>query len=146
MKRKVLIADDAPDIRDLLQHILLRCGYQCVTAADGDQAVAAYDTAVAGGEPFDCILLDMKMPGLSGCQVAEHIQERRKDKETPILLVTANGHEPETRACAAKLGKDRLLIKPDDVLCLPSKVTQAIAHREAKGYVAFPQQARRGQF
>jgi len=66
----VLVVDDDPDIRDLLQAALQDEGYRVGTAADGHQALAR----IAGSHP-SLVLLDLRMPVMDGCEVERRVEE-----------------------------------------------------------------------
>ena len=61
--KKILIVDDSPTDRQFLLEVLSKAGYQCVTAENGDEAIAKAKT-----EKYDLILMDGGMPGTSGYQ------------------------------------------------------------------------------
>ncbi len=79
----ILVADDDPTHRMVLQEVLEQAGNRVVTAADGESALALFTQA----KP-DVILLDVDMPKMDGYAVCEQIRELETDRETPILIVT----------------------------------------------------------
>lgn len=80
--RRVLIADDEPDVRYMLRRQLQRAGWDVTETEDGDQAVGALDAA--GTASFAALVLDLRMPGRSGADVARTARERGFDG--PIIL------------------------------------------------------------
>ncbi|MFQ5780206.1 MAG: sigma-54-dependent transcriptional regulator [Nitrospiria bacterium] len=78
---KILVVDDESGPRDLLESALLEKGFQVKTAKSGDQACQFIDE-----EPFDLVLTDLKMPGLSGNELLKRI--RQLSPETLIILIT----------------------------------------------------------
>ncbi|MBS1655245.1 MAG: response regulator, partial [Bacteroidetes bacterium] len=82
--RKVLIADDEPDILEILKYNLVNEGYQVFTAKDGDDAL---DKAKMT-QP-DLIVLDIMMPKKTGVEVCEILRAQPAFKETLILFLTA---------------------------------------------------------
>ncbi|MBI2883236.1 MAG: response regulator, partial [Candidatus Methylomirabilis oxyfera] len=104
MKRKVLVVDDNASFRELLTDLLEMIGYDVWTAKDG---LAGLDTLHHG--PFDLILTDYRMPGMSGLEMAAFI--RRSDTVTPIVLITGDtcALDPEM---VARAGITRVLPKP----------------------------------
>lgn len=108
----VLLADDDRDIRRLLAARLRRCGFTVVEAVDGVELLARIEGAIRDGRPdaFDVVLADVAMPGLTGLDVLAAL--RGTSWATPVVLMTARGHEPWTEAEAQALGAHALLDKP----------------------------------
>ena len=82
--RKILVADDNDDIRDMLALLLRRLGHEVVVAADGESAVT-----VAARERPDLILMDVMMPRLSGLEAARKIHENTELQAVPIVAISA---------------------------------------------------------
>lgn len=82
-RRVILLADDEPMVRNVVQAILARSGYAIITAADGQEAM---DLSRAYSGKIDLVLSDIKMPGLNGIQLAECIRQQRPG--TPVLLMS----------------------------------------------------------
>jgi CheY-like chemotaxis protein len=82
--RKILVADDNDDIRDMLAELLRRLGHDVVVAADGETAVA-----LAKQEKPDLILMDVMMPRLSGLEAARKIYEITELTAVPIVAISA---------------------------------------------------------
>ena len=80
-RRRVLLVDDAPDERLLLRVQLELLGVEFSEAASGKEALLLCD-----GDPFDLVVLDQRMPGMSGIEVAKRLREERCP--TPIILYT----------------------------------------------------------
>lgn len=97
----VLIADDEPEIRQVLRIFLEGEGYRVLEAADGEEAVAQAGQA-------DLILLDVMMPGCDGLKACTRIRER---SAAPILFLTAKGTEADKLA-GLQAGGDDYLAKP----------------------------------
>ncbi len=84
MRTRVLVIDDDPDMRGLLQDVLVREGYDVTQAQGGAEALLKLRT-----ESFAAIIIDKNMPGLSGLDVLPGI--RKMYPETPVILITAFG-------------------------------------------------------
>ena len=83
MSRKVLVVDDAEDVRHWLRLTLEARGWQVADAASGEDALVAFD---GDGRP-DLIVLDHMMPGMSGLEVADALRSRGYDG--PVVLFSA---------------------------------------------------------
>lgn len=101
---RVLLAEDNPINALLARTLLEREGCKVDRVADGDQAIAA---AVAGS--YDLILMDLRMPGMSGVEAARTL--RAKGVAAPIAALTADAFDEDKRACLSA-GMDDFLVKP----------------------------------
>ena len=103
---KILVVDDDPGNREVLEELLRMRGYPVVTAASGYEALELVRTATP-----DLVLLDVNMPGLSGYEVCEKLRQDPASRLLPIVIVTAlEGQEEKIRAIEA--GADDFLNKP----------------------------------
>ena len=84
MSEKILIADDEPSNRKILEQELVHKGFAVDTARGGKEALAKIESA-----PPDLVILDYMMPDLSGLEVLKEI--RNKGNDTPVILITAYG-------------------------------------------------------
>ncbi len=90
--KKVLVADDAPNIVRSIKLVLEEEGYQVLTAADGMETLR-----LARDEPIDLIILDVRMPKISGQEVYRRLKEDKKIGELPVIILSAFGQEiPQT--------------------------------------------------
>jgi signal transduction histidine kinase len=104
----ILIVDDEPHNRQLLQVMLAPEGYHLQTAASGEEALAMVATQAP-----DLILLDIMMPGMDGYQVADRIKDSPGTRHIPIIMVTALGHQDD-RILGLGAGAEEFLTKPVD--------------------------------
>ncbi|MDY7566677.1 EAL domain-containing protein [Pseudomonas sp. RTC3] len=104
----VLIVDDDPQVRKLLELLLQHEGYRTRTAVSGEQALATIKYA----QP-DLILLDVMMPGMDGCQVASHLKANAETSSIPIIMLTALS-DRSSRLAALEAGVEEFLSKPVD--------------------------------
>ncbi len=116
--KTVLIVDDEPDIRQLLDITLSRMGLDTRTAADLSEAHAVLNE---GGT--DLCLTDMKLPDGNGISLVEHIQQHFSD--TPVAMITAHG-SVETAITALKAGAFDFISKPIELERLRSLVVNAL--------------------
>ena len=100
---RILVVDDEPTVREVVQHYLEREGYRVQAAEDGPSALAAFSADVP-----DLIVLDLMLPGVDGLEVCRQV--RAKDS-TPIIMLTAKGHESD-RIVGLELGADDYVVKP----------------------------------
>jgi len=104
--RKVLIADDEPDILEILKYNLVNEGYQVVTAKDGDEALEKAKIF----QP-DLVVLDIMMPKKSGVQVCEILRAQSAFRNTLIIFLTALNDET-TQIRGLETGADDYVSKP----------------------------------
>jgi len=100
---KILVADDDPDLLDIVAYALGQAGYLVVKATDGNAALAQFEV-----EAPDVAILDINMPGQSGFDVCSAIRSR---STMPILMLTARGEEQDL-VRALDLGADDYMTKP----------------------------------
>lgn len=106
MAKTVLVVDDDPTQRRLLQAAVERAGFACRTAPDGESGFALASDEKVG---IDVVLLDLVMPGLSGMETLERLSERRPD--LPVIVLTATGGI-DTVVQAMRSGAIDFFIKP----------------------------------
>ncbi len=87
---KILIAEDDQDIRELVVLTLQFSGFDVVSVEDGSLAVEKAKT-----ESFDLILMDVRMPRMTGYEACRRLKEMELTKETPIIFLSAKGQETE---------------------------------------------------
>ena len=118
---RILIADDEPHIRRILQTVLESAAYEVDIRQDGTDALEA----VRGGEHYDLILLDIMMPGATGLEILEKIRAMDERKSTPVVILTAKGQDAD-RQTALSLGADDFLTKPFSPRKLLARIQQII--------------------
>ncbi|HEY5529476.1 MAG TPA: sigma-54 dependent transcriptional regulator [Thermoleophilia bacterium] len=119
-----LVVDDEPEIRDILTHILERDGVKVVTAQDGHQAMQRISFASP-----DAVLLDVRLPGLSGMEVLKKIREI--DDDLPVVFITAYA-DIRQAVEAMKDGAYDYLSKPFDNNEVLRVVRRALSERQLK--------------
>lgn len=88
---RVCIVDDNEACRSLLDHLTAAWSMKSQTAESGAQALACLEKAYANGNPFDLVILDAKMPGMSGFELAKRIRANAVFQHLPLVLLTAFG-------------------------------------------------------
>ncbi len=114
--RKILIADDEPDILEILKYNLTGEGYQVITAKDGDEALER-----AKFFHPDMIVLDIMMPKKNGVEVCEILRKQPAFRETLILFLTALSDDG-TQVKGFEMGADDYITKPISPKVFLSKV------------------------
>ena len=115
---KILIAEDEPDIRDLVAFTLRFAGHEVVTVTNGAEAVQA-----APLEMPDLILMDVRMPQMTGYEACEKIKADPRVKDIPVVFLSAKGQDSEIHAVLAAGATDYLL-KPFGPMELTDKVKE----------------------
>jgi two-component system alkaline phosphatase synthesis response regulator PhoP len=116
-RRTILVVDDDPLVRDMLEAVLGQAGFHLVTAADGSEALRA-----AAEDVPDVVLLDVMMPGMDGYAVCRAMRADARLTKTRIIMLTARGSR-EDRANAEAAGADAFFTKPFSPLDLIESVT-----------------------
>jgi len=113
----ILLVDDEPRNLDVLESVLEDANYRLVRAENADEALKAL---IAGD--FAAIVLDIRMPGTSGLELAQMIKQRRKTRHIPIIFLTAYFQEDEHVMQGYSAGAVDYLSKPCNPAILRSKV------------------------
>src|SRR5215217_3303660 len=122
--RKILIADDEPDIVEILKYNLIREGYQVSTASNGDEAVEQ-----AKETHPDLVVLDIMMPRKTGVEVCQILRAQPQFKDTLIMFLTAL-NDDATQIKGLATGADDYISKPISPNVFLSKVQSLL--RRAK--------------
>src|SRR5438128_7026587 len=114
--KTILIADDEPDILEIIQFNLKQEGYEVITAKNGDEAIEQ-----AKKNQPDLIILDIMMPGKDGIEVCNILRTQPAFNETLIIFLSALSDEG-TEIRGLETGADDFLTKPISPKILLSKV------------------------
>lgn len=112
----VLVVDDDPAVIGLLEPALGAAGYRVRTASSADQAFA-----VISEESVDLILLDFKLPGISGLKLLEILKQDPSTASIPVIMQTTRGSEAD-RVAGLTTGADDYVVKPFSVKELLARV------------------------
>jgi DNA-binding response OmpR family regulator len=127
MGLNLLIADDDPGIRSLLQQAAAQRGHQVVLAADGAEALER----IKEQRP-DAISLDLQMPRLDGRDVIARLKRDASLKTIPVIVVTSIDDE-YTRQLCLEMGADDVVEKPFDVRHLLTRFEFLVEKHRARG-------------
>jgi CheY-like chemotaxis protein len=105
MAKKILIVEDSPDSRELLQFMLESEGFDVALAEDGVEGIQQ-----ATKEPPDLIISDLSMPRIDGLRMIKRLRSLPNLRKVPILALTSHGLEKAMNAIRA--GADRALTRP----------------------------------
>ena len=126
----ILIVDDEPKNLTVLETVLDDPGYRLVRAESADHALRALVV-----EEFALLILDIRMPGMTGIELAQMIKERKKTARIPIIFLTAYYNEDQHVLEGYRIGAVDFLLKPVNPAILRSKVAVfAELHRANRDY------------
>lgn len=106
MKKRILLAEDEPNIVESLRFLLERAGFELSVEKNGHKALAA---ALEGA--FDLLILDVMLPGIDGYEVLRQVRADHRAHDLPVLMLTAKGQR-EDRERALDGGVDVFMTKP----------------------------------
>ena len=121
--KKILIADDEPNIVTALEFVLRRSGYEVLVARDGESALQ-----LVQAERPHLVLLDVMMPLASGYDVCRRIRERDELRDIRVIMLTAKGGEAEMRKGLAA-GADLYVTKPFSTQDVMTRVNELLGIR-----------------
>jgi CheY-like chemotaxis protein len=141
--RKVLVVDDDPAVRKSIDRVLTGKGYAVITAESGEEALRKLNE-----EKYDLVYTDIRMPGMSGLEVAEQVKARKP--WTPVVIITGYGtdaaqarakaagvssfvHKPLSPAMIEDSARDALAVPMAQVLALPAPVEAPRAEPAVRG-------------
>jgi DNA-binding response OmpR family regulator len=121
MKKRILVADDDKAVAKVLKDRLIHWGYEVDTAFDGEETMQK-----VGSFRPDLLLLDIKMPKMSGMRVLE--ESKRQQRGVSILILTAVPSEALMSSCLAQ-GADDYIFKPFDTRRVRESVERIFSSR-----------------
>ena len=141
--RKVLVVDDDPAVRKSIDRVLTGKGYAVITAENGEEAMRKLNE-----EKYDLVYTDIRMPGMSGLEVAEQVKARKP--WTPVVIITGYGtdaaqarakaagvssfvHKPLSPAMIEDSARDALAAPTAQALALPAPVEAPRAEPAVRG-------------
>ena len=128
-KKKVLIVDDEPTVRQLVRRMLSK-NYTVLEAQDGAEAV---DTARS--QKPDIILMDILMPRMDGLTACYAIKTDETTKEIPVVMLTAIGYDLNKKLSEDVMGADGYITKPFSSQTLLEAIRQLLLNSKAGHHV-----------
>ncbi|MGO4756808.1 two-component system response regulator, partial [Streptomyces sp. 2MCAF27] len=116
---KILVVDDQHNNLLAMAAVLAKLDQELVTASSGQEALKA----LLDHDDFAVILLDVQMPEMDGYETAAHIQRRTRNRDIPIIFMTAMGADPEHSSRGYAAGAVDYIAKPFDPWALRAKVS-----------------------
>jgi two-component system OmpR family response regulator len=110
---RILVVDDDPHIRELVEVFLVQEGFEVVTATDGMHALEQLESS-----PADLVILDIMMPRMDGWELCKELREHY---DMPLLMLTAKG-ETMQKVKGFQLGTDDYMVKPFEPVELVARV------------------------
>ena len=125
-KARILIADDAPDVVELLRKRLRHEGYDTIEACDGEECLE-----LAREHKPDLIILDVMMPKLDGFEVCRRLKANRRTAYIPVLMLTAKG-EVESKVKGLDAGAQDYVAKPFNYAELSARIKSLLTAQAAR--------------
>jgi PAS domain S-box-containing protein len=116
---KILVVDDEPGVRILLERVFIQMGHQVDTVADAETAVNKLDA----GSTYDIILTDVRMPGMSGIELHTHILEKSPAMKNKIIFITGDVMGADIKEFLVK-NNLTYFAKPFDIEALKAKINR----------------------
>ena len=129
-KPRVLVVEDSPTQAQELRLLLEQEGFEVACAPDGEQGLAA-----STAEPFDVVLSDVIMPGMSGYELCRRIKAGPRGGETPVILLTMLS-EPQDVLRGLECGADNFITKPYDPESLSARIKTVLSNRRLRAGAA----------
>jgi CheY-like chemotaxis protein len=124
---RVLVVDDDPVVAKSFDRVLSGKGYAVITASSGQEALNKLEA-----EDYDVVFTDIKMPGMSGLEMAEQVKQRRP--WLPVVIVTGYG-SPDNEARAEAAGVSGFLRKPLSPEMIEGSAQKAMSEKDAMAHV-----------
>jgi len=116
VSKKILIADDEPNIVAAIEYLMQQSGYEVHVARNGEEALGLVESCVP-----DLVLLDVMMPIKSGYEVCTRIRERADWRHIKVVMLSAKGREAEVNK-GLSMGADLYVTKPFSTRDLMAKI------------------------
>jgi DNA-binding response OmpR family regulator len=128
MPPRLLIVDDVEENRDILKRRFARLGYATAEAKDGETALEMIEA-----EAWDCVLLDVMMPGIDGLEVLRRVRETHSETALPVIMVTAKSASEDVVE-ALLMGANDYVTKPVDMEIAGARVEMQLRRKRAEDH------------
>ena len=118
---RILIAEDERDIRELITFTLKFAGHEVFPTSNGEEAYQTVTQIIP-----DLIMLDVRMPRMTGYEVCEKIKSNRNTQDIPVVFLSAKGQESEVQM-GIEVGADEYILKPFSPEQLVERVKSILA-------------------
>lgn len=125
MTKKILIAEDERDIRDLIKYSLQLVGFEVILTTNGVEAVE-----LAQSEQPDLIIMDVRMPKMTGYQALEALKSNPRTAHIPIVFLTAR---PDRDRASSMEGVEDFILKPFEIDYLARRVQEILERTASTG-------------
>ncbi len=119
---KILVVDDEPRIAKVLQDFLAKMGFEVTTAAGGEKAIEVLDSGIK----LDLIILDMKMPKVTGPEVLKHMQDINCNVPAIVLTGSIDAEKYLQDLKELKFNAENIVYKPVDLFALLEMVKKKL--------------------
>lgn len=120
--QKILVVDDMSTMRKIIKNMLTKLGCSNLEEAeDGKPAWDKIQSAHESGQPFDFIVSDWNMPGMTGLDLLVKIREDERFAKLPFLMITAEAEQSNV-VVAVKAGVSNFIVKPFSITTLKEKI------------------------
>ncbi len=124
---RVLVVEDSKTMQTFLVNLLQKENYEVVVANDGETGMKLFQQRLAEGKPFDIVMTDIVMPGMSGLEVLKQVKTLNYD--TVVIVLTSDANV-DTAIEALNLGANNFLHKPPNSEEILNVMWRATKHRE----------------
>jgi DNA-binding response OmpR family regulator len=127
---RLLVVDDVEENREILRRRFSKLGYHITEAEDGETALAKIEA-----EGFDCVLLDVMMPGIDGLEVLRRVRQTMTEAQLPVIMVTAKSASEDVVE-ALLMGANDYITKPVDMEVAGARVEMQLRRKRAEDAAA----------
>ena len=117
--KRILVVDDEPDLLKSLSYRMKKSGYEVIEAASGEEGLDK-----AAKHSPDLILLDWRLPGLSGTEVYRRLKANPDLSHIPVLFLTASRELADLESLKKEIGEASVMIKPYDYNDLLARIKE----------------------
>ena len=129
---KILVIDDFATMRKIVKKILTEIGFRAIEEADdGKTAWPKLELAVTANEPFQLVISDWNMPGLTGIDLLKTCRNDPRFKDLPFMLVTAESETKNVKE-AVLAGVSEYVVKPFNAVTLKAKLENVYKRHTSK--------------